>query len=380
VGERLRNFRAWVFGLALSAGVLALGMGDAVAQSTTGSKPLGSGLKEGWDKLTKSLTPGKTPAETEPVDDAVSLKSKAKPSSQVYVAVGRLYEASGKWPEAEKQYQLALKDNPNDLSALLGSARVKEETGKPEEAIALYQKAAKVNPSEAAVFNNLGLCYARRNMHDEAIASIGRAVLLQPKNPLYRNNIAAVLVEKGRMQEAYSHQRAVHGDAVAYYNLGYLLNKKGKTQEAAQHFAIALQLDPSLVQARHWLQKVRGPASQPPLQAQRPAEGRPTGPIRVGSRPLPPPPDVPNTAPEGGRYPGGSSIPPAPRAPESSGNRDWGPPPSESPPLPPDLAPPVRLPPVTGSPLQRGPEMAPLPGRPAQGPWAPSAAPLPPGN
>jgi len=204
-----------VGGLVLCAAWQALGPTEAAAQysgssaSSSSGSSIGSSLKEGWDKVTGAIVPKSKPAENEPIDDAVSLKSKGRPTSNVYVAVARLYEQSGKWAEAEKHYQSALKENPNDLAALLGYAHVKEEMGKPDEAIALYQKAAKAKPEEAAVFNNLGLCYARRGMYDEAIASLGRAILLQPKNPLYRNNITAVLVEKGRLQEAYSHQRAV---------------------------------------------------------------------------------------------------------------------------------------------------------------------------
>ena len=84
------------------------------------------------------------------------------------------------------------------------------------------------------------MCYARQNRLDDAVAELGRAIRLDAKNPLYRNNIAAVLVDQGRMTDALLHLRAVHGDAAAYYNLGYLLNKKGQLQAALVNFKLAL--------------------------------------------------------------------------------------------------------------------------------------------
>jgi tetratricopeptide (TPR) repeat protein len=76
---------------------------------------------------------------------------------------------------------------------------------------------------------------------------------LSPKNKLYRNNIATVLVEQGRDQEALSHLLAVHEEAAAHYNLGYLFNKKGQQQMAMHEFATALQIDPSMESAQRWL-------------------------------------------------------------------------------------------------------------------------------
>jgi hypothetical protein len=59
----------------------------------------------------------------------------------------------------------------------------------------------------------------------------------------------------------------VHGDAQAYYNVGYLLNKKGQSRVALQYFALALRADPSLAPARQWfdyLQQQSGQAAHAP--------------------------------------------------------------------------------------------------------------------
>jgi tetratricopeptide (TPR) repeat protein len=336
-----------VLGLTVCAGLLAFcpAQGAAQIQTAPASKSLTSSIKDGLDKVSGAIVPRKSPAETIPADDAVSLKNKAKPGVAVYVAVARLYEQSGRLAEAEHNYQMALKEKPTELAALLGYARLKEQLGKPEEAIQLYQQAAKAHPNEAAVLNNLGLCYARLGKMDDALAALGRAVTLQPKNPLYRNNIAMVLVEMGRTQEALAQLRSVHGDAAAYYNLGYLLQKKGKKQEAVQQFALALRLDPSLRQAKSWLDRLQGP-SAPPAQARVPGE-RGTAPIISANRPIPPAASAGSRGEAyGDRRPDAKQASPVLRAPDNSGGRGFSPPPAEAPPMPPELSAPRRLPPT----------------------------------
>ena len=272
--------RIWLrtMGLAVWAG-LSLAATAVQAQSTSSGNP----FKDGWDKLSGAFSSKKAPTTAEPLDDSVSLNSRARPTANTYVAIARLYEQSGKLAEAEKQYQVALKENPKDMAAMLGYARLKERQGKPDEAVAMYQKTAKTFPQEAAVFNNLGLCHARRGTFDEAITALGRATLLQPKNVLYRNNMATVLVEMNRMQEAYSHLRVVHSEPACYYNIGFLLNKKGKTQDAAQHFAMAYQLDPSMTQAKEWLERLGAPVPQPKPSMMAPRQSPPP-PVQQRSR------------------------------------------------------------------------------------------------
>ena len=234
-------------------GSLALAQQPAAAENTRGGtrSPLRS--KRAVSKVGDFFNPKPAAKVPEVEDDAISLKSKSKPGPELYVAVARLYEQSHKLADAEQQYQLALKDKPDYLPALLGYAELKEQLGPPDEALRLYQRAAQAYPREPAVYNNMGLYYAKLGRADEAVATLARAVALAPKNPRYRNNIATVLVDQGRLQDAFAHFQAAYGEAAAYYNVGYLLNKKGQTQAAMQHFALALKADPSMVAAQRWL-------------------------------------------------------------------------------------------------------------------------------
>jgi tetratricopeptide (TPR) repeat protein len=259
--------------------------------STSWTDSVTAPFKWGFHKLGSALNPNPSHVAPGRDDDAVSLATKSKPGPDLYVAIARLYEESGKTAEAEQQYQMALGEKSNHLPALLGYAHLLDSQGKPSEAIELYQRAVKAYPRQASVHNNLGMCYARHNRLDDALAAISRAIQLEPKNPLYRNNIATLLVDQGRMSDAFTQLRDVHGDAAAYYNLGYLLNKKGETQAALQQFAMALRTDPSMEAARRWvehLQRATAQARLPEHPAGTALRIANQPPLPVGNMPVPP--------------------------------------------------------------------------------------------
>ncbi len=336
--------------------------------------------KWGLGKLFGSFAPKPTPAsmpqEPRPApDDPVSLSSRAEPSAHLYVAVARLHQDADRFVEAEQQYRLALQREPDHLDALLGYARLKEHTRQPQAALELYARAAKAHPDQPVALNNLGLCLARQGQLEQAAAAVARAVQLRPNEALYRNNLATLLVDMGRLPEAFAHLRAVHSSAAAYYNLGYLLAKKGDQQAAAQHFRMALQLDPSLVQARQWLNTLGAEVSV----AQRPATGSPSpvGPPATSPgdrRAVHPGPAFEATMPRAGTQASPNAQPAA--GPEPS---EVSPPAANPAPMPPSVSSLRRLPPTHTTGPRQPFSGATLPRPPAPGDRGPSA-PLPPGH
>ena len=272
--------RLWSWSRAVPLTILFLGMTPiccfaqsqqpAAPNNTSWTDSITSPVKQGFSKVGQAFSPKPSHTAVIPDDDAVSLRNKAKPGSDLYVAFAQLYEQSGKLAEAEQQYQLALKEDPKNLKAILGYAHLKELRDKPNEALEMYQRAAKAYPKEASVHNNLGLCYTRQGRLDEAAVALNTAIQLEPNNALYRNNIATILIDQNKPREAFTQLREVHGNAAAYYNVGYLLNKKGQTQAALQYFTLALRSDPSMVAARRWVEYLQRSAAQARL-AQHPA-------------------------------------------------------------------------------------------------------------
>jgi tetratricopeptide (TPR) repeat protein len=245
----LANLRAkrrallpWVFACA-TVGLLAAE--DAAAQNNTSS---------GWWPFGQSSSAAS--GQDKQLDDSISLKTQGKAGVELYVALANFYVVSGKFPEAEAQYQEAMKKAPSDIRVLLGYAKLKDQMNRPQEAQKLYQTALEKHPKQPSVHNDLAVHYVRYGMLREAIESGQHAVELSPREPRYRNNLAAILVEAGYPQEAFKQLRAVYDEPIAHYDLGFLLNKRGIKAAALQEFTIALQLNPGMTLARQWVERL----------------------------------------------------------------------------------------------------------------------------
>ncbi len=219
-----------------------------------------SGLKKLGDTVSAPFK--KTPEKkTPPVadDDPVQLTSKtAPPGPSLYVSLAKLQEKAGKNESALEKYDQALELDPKYLPALLGIARLHDRTGDYEKALAAYKKATIAHPESAAAFNDLGLCYARANRLTDSVTALQRAVAIDGEKALYRNNLATVLVEVGRSDEAYRTLVKIHGEGIAHYNVGYLLNKRGEKERALEQFRLAAKVDPNLAPAKQWIEMLGG--------------------------------------------------------------------------------------------------------------------------
>jgi len=245
---------AWM--LATACLVLAPGHGLAAGESKNPSffDSVGASFKRGTYNIASFFKPKSKPVEAP--EDAISLSRPARGGPELHLAMAKLYEDTNRKREAIEEYDKALKMAPQDPTVLSACAQFKAREGAYEEAIKLYQRALRGTANDPALLNDLALCHARRGQYPQAVSHLQRAVQLQPASPLYRNNLAALLVEMGQPDEALRQLREVHPDAVAHYNLGYLLNKRGQSVAAAQQFAYALQRDPSLEAARYWLNRI----------------------------------------------------------------------------------------------------------------------------
>jgi len=256
---------AWLLALALGVSSVGCSSGFGLAKKSNpaagtmaqneSTGPLAK-VSSAFSNTGKSIAgafqrdPSKKKPKSEPVDP-VALKTKGKlPGADFYVMVAQLKERSGDLTAAEEQYQKALEIEKNYLPASLGLARLYDNQGQMQKATEAYQNAVKKHPKEASAHNDLALCYARQSRYAEAAAELNQAVELQPDRALYHNNLATILLELDRPDEALQQLMAGQKPAVAHYNMGYLLAKRGKNDAAAQQFARALEKDPGLEAAR----------------------------------------------------------------------------------------------------------------------------------
>lgn len=229
-----------------------------------------------------------------PADDPVRLSTQpAAPQPAVFVSAARVCESQGRMNDARQQYEKALQADPQHADAMVGLGRLLHREGNLDAATQLYERALRAHPSNAVVLNDLGLCYARRGLLEQARQSLERAVAQEPRSKLYRNNLALVLVETNQPDAAFAELRAVHGDAAAHYNLGYMLQEKGHPAAAAHHLQMALSIEPQMEPARQLLARLDpGPVPQAsaqlgPPQVGPPAQSQPRAPEWAQRRDLP---------------------------------------------------------------------------------------------
>lgn len=210
-----------------------------------------------------------------PAADETSLTFNPGPlEPDLFVAAAAVMEQQNRNAEAVKKYNEALALDANHREALVGLARLKHREGDLAGALETYQRALQAHPQDAVLLNDVGLCYARAGQSDNALAMLQQAVQLNPDSTLYRNNMAAVLVEANRSADAVALLAPTYGTAVAYYNVGYLLQQRGESQAAVGHFAAALDANPSLEPARLMLHRLAPQMAQRPDAVTVPAASR----------------------------------------------------------------------------------------------------------
>jgi hypothetical protein len=99
--------------------------------------------------------------------------------------------------------------------------------------------------------------------------------------------MAVLLVETGQSDLAMKHLAAVYPEADACYKLGFLLQAKGDTRQAIGAFSRALALNPSMKEARTWLEHLRSDAANEPRLSRRPSGiGNTAEPLRPDRPPV----------------------------------------------------------------------------------------------
>ena len=283
--------------------------GQPAPQATSWSSKLTAPLSPTW------WTGSRPPAATAPTAGSATTDSLAlafnsgPPTPQLYVSMAELAYRGGNAEQARQHYQQALSMDKKCVDALLGLARLEDREGRLAQATALYQQAAKVAPKNPTVLNDLSLCLARQGKLPDAYRTMVAAINIEPKRELYRNNMAKVCIEMNRLDEALANLNSVHTPAVAQYNMGVLLQQRGRYAESSRYLATALRMEPRMEAARILLARATPSTTKAPLAvASRPAARR----SPPAARPAPTPPLSESWAP--------STSAPAPSSPAGVDN------------------------------------------------------------
>lgn len=113
------------------------------------------------------------------------------------------FEELGRWAEAERDLQVALKGHPDDPELLnfLGYSWIDRGEKLPQ-ALAMVQKAVSLNPDSGAMIDSLGWGYYRLGDYKTAVEKLEAAVVLEPADPDVNNHLGDAYWRAGRRTEA----------------------------------------------------------------------------------------------------------------------------------------------------------------------------------
>ncbi|MGC8863867.1 MAG: tetratricopeptide repeat protein [Armatimonadota bacterium] len=128
-----------------------------------------------------------------------------------YVAhlnLGIALEESGDYDGARRQYNQALRIQPDWPEALYNYAVLTQKLGNTRAAIALYRRTVRARPTHALAHYNLGCLYDDQGKTAEAIREYEAALRAAPDYAPAHNNLAIDLYETGQFARAWRHVHA----------------------------------------------------------------------------------------------------------------------------------------------------------------------------
>jgi serine/threonine-protein kinase len=166
---------------------------------------------------------------------------------EVQLALGNVYQATGRTNEAIVVLNRATEMAPNSDEAYRRLGRVYRSSGRVDEAIAAYDRAVAINPYHWVNSAQLGVTHAMAANYDRAIEALGQVTKLAPDNAAGFNDLGAVYMQAGRPAEAIPvFQQALKLDPLpdTYSNLGVAYAQAGQFAEAVPMFEKAVELQP----------------------------------------------------------------------------------------------------------------------------------------
>jgi tetratricopeptide (TPR) repeat protein/predicted Ser/Thr protein kinase len=167
---------------------------------------------------------------------------------EVHLALGSVYNATGRTAQAVEELKraLALSPNSDEAYARLGDAYLT--TGRKPEAVSAYESAIRANPYYWYNHNKLARAYLVTGENERALSEYQRVIELAADNPTGYENTATVYIRQGKYAEAIpALEKAVaaRADGPNYSNLGtaYFFVKRYK--DAVTAFEKAVQLTPN---------------------------------------------------------------------------------------------------------------------------------------
>jgi len=184
-------------------------------------------------------------------------------AANVKAEFAHMQEKHGDAATAMNTYLDACKQDPTNLDALLGIARLLDAQGRFDESMQYYRKAEKAVPKNTKVACNYGFSLYLQERYKESEDALRQALAREPNNATAHTNLGLVLSRTGRSAEAVAEfRRAGCNDADVHTNLAFGLTLQKSWRQARAEYQMALTLDPSNTAAKKGLQDLESVMSK----------------------------------------------------------------------------------------------------------------------
>jgi tetratricopeptide (TPR) repeat protein len=141
-----------------------------------------------------------------------------------------------------------------DAYSFLRAGIANERTGNYPGAVRVYERGLAVAPGNVELLNSLGFALFQQGKSQEAVAAFEKALTADPRHLKAHNNIALAAIELGELELAEAHYReslAIEPQPAIYSDLGFVLERQGLIEEAAEMYRKSLELDPGSASANY---------------------------------------------------------------------------------------------------------------------------------
>ena len=166
----------------------------------------------------------------------------------VHTALGDLYRLTGKFEDAEAEYQKALAIDPSSVESLTGLGEIYTRQNRLDEAETSLRQALGLHPGRSLTYFRLGLFLFRSGRFAEAAEQYGYVVALEPDNMNGYTNLATAYMLMGNFAAAVpAYQKAIDikPTTISYSNLGLMHFYLGDLDSAISSHTSAIELGPN---------------------------------------------------------------------------------------------------------------------------------------
>jgi tetratricopeptide (TPR) repeat protein len=187
-------------------------------------------------------------------DALAQVETAAQSKEAVFFYRGTALAKQGKFEEAVKDYDQAIKLKPDLAEAFnnRGTALIKQ--GKYVEAVKDYDQAIKLKPDYAEAFNNHGTALAKQGKYVAAVKDFDQAIELKPDDAEAFYNRGTAFFRHGKYEEAVKdYDQAIKlkpdfWEAMTY--IGLIQYESGQVEEAKKHWKQAASLNSNAAEPR----------------------------------------------------------------------------------------------------------------------------------